>query len=661
MDVSVIIVNYNVKHFLFNCLTSVERALKNSVTGEIIVVDNSSSDDSVAMVKEHFPGVCLIENADNEGFSKANNKGICAASGEFILMLNPDTIIAEDTLSQCVSFMRQHPDAGAMGVRMIDGNGVFLPESKRGLPTPDVAFYKITGISRLFSRSATYNRYHAGHLPENETNETDVLSGAFMFMRMEALNKSGLLDEDFFMYGEDIDLSYRICKAGYKNYYFPHTTIIHYKGESTKKSSINYVLVFYKAMEIFARKHFVKKIAGYYAFFIRLAIWVRASISIGRRLFERVLMPASDFVLVYFFSRMIAHLYEQYFRISGNGNYPEELVHHIMLGLAALLVITSFFSGAYDRPFTYRKLFRGLQFTALFVVLGYAFLPEHMRFSRAVIFLSALSLFALMPVYRYVLHSLKFIRMHRPGYRRVALMATENDARELTELMHLTQYAYKNICYVKPSQYSSSAESSIIYSGNDNHLFDLVKMYRLNNIIISANATTFKDIITRTEQKHKAGNPELKIASEQNRFIIGSNSVLSADTYYAGLLSLLHPGNLRSKRVFDVFFSLLFLLFFPVLLIISGNAGVLLDNIWRVFIGKYTFVGLYRTVGTTNGAKIKPGILLPAENEILSTLTAQQQHEANIEYVNRYAVWKDFRLVFSSLNQLSRQVETSEV
>ena len=265
MKLSVVIVNYNVKYFLEQCLHSVFKAGQ-GIAMEVFVVDNNSVDGSVQMIKEKFSQVILIENKDNKGFAKANNQAIDRSTSEYVLLLNPDTVVEENTFRQIIDFMDTHPDAGGLGVKMVDGKGHFLPESKRGLPTPAVAFYKIFGFSSLFPKSKTFGRYHLGFLDKNEIHEVEILSGAFMLLRKSVLDKIGLLDESFFMYGEDIDLSYRIIKAGYKNYYFPKTRIIHYKGESTKKSSVNYVFVFYNAMIIFARKHFSQKMHGYSLF-----------------------------------------------------------------------------------------------------------------------------------------------------------------------------------------------------------------------------------------------------------------------------------------------------------------------------------------------------------------------------------------------------------
>ena len=297
MNLTVIIVNYNVQHFLEQCLHSVRKAAKN-VSTEIFVVDNNSVDGSVNMVKEKFPEAQIIENKKNTGFSFANNQAMKISKGEYILLLNPDTVVEEDTFEKVITFMDVHPDAGGLGVKMLDGKGSFLPESKRGLPTPAVAFYKIFGFSRLFPRSKTFGRYHLGFLDKDKTHEVDILSGAFMLMRKSVLDKVGLLDETFFMYGEDIDLSYRIILGGYKNYYFPETRIIHYKGESTKKSSINYVFVFYKAMVIFANKHFSQNNAKLFSFLINIAIYLRAGAAIFIRFLKSIALPAFDFALI---------------------------------------------------------------------------------------------------------------------------------------------------------------------------------------------------------------------------------------------------------------------------------------------------------------------------------------------------------------------------
>lgn len=252
---SIIIVNYNVRYFIEACLYSVEKACKN-INAEVFVVDNASTDDSKLILPTLFPNVHFIWNEVNLGFSKANNLAIKKATGQYILFLNPDTIVPEDCFEKCLTFFSTHHDAGSLGVHMIDGNGNFHKESKRSFPAPAVSFYKMIGLSNLFPNSKTFASYYAGHLPENKTASVEVLSGAFMMVSKKIMDRIKGFDEDYFMYAEDIDMSYRIKKTGFKNYYFADTTIIHFKGESTQKTNAEYTQNFYAAMKLFVKKHY---------------------------------------------------------------------------------------------------------------------------------------------------------------------------------------------------------------------------------------------------------------------------------------------------------------------------------------------------------------------------------------------------------------------
>ncbi|MRR20004.1 glycosyltransferase family 2 protein [bacterium] len=254
MELSVIIVSYNVRNYLRQALSSTITAAE-GISHEITVVDNQSTDGSPEMVEREFPSVRLIVSGTNQGFSAACNKGISASSGNHLLILNPDTVVSREALARALAFMRSHPEAGAAGARMTDGNGRFLPESKRGFPSPFTSLFRFAGLGKLFPESALFNAYYLGDKPDDEICRADILTGAFMMIRREALDKAGLFDTSYFMYGEDIDLSWRIIKAGYFNYYLPDVHIIHYKGRSAmadRKSSIRH---FYGAMKIFAVRH----------------------------------------------------------------------------------------------------------------------------------------------------------------------------------------------------------------------------------------------------------------------------------------------------------------------------------------------------------------------------------------------------------------------
>lgn len=254
MQLSVIILNYNVRYFLEQCVLSVQKALEN-IEGEIIVVDNDSSDDSCAMMKQRFPNVKLIKNKENSGFPKGNNIGVAQAKGEYICILNPDTVVAEDTFQKVLAFAQSKSDLGIVGCKLIDGTGNFLPECKRGVPTPWVAFTKIFGLYKMFPKSSLFNKYYAQHLTENQTGKAAILVGAFMVMKRDLYLEVGGFDENCFMYSDDIDLSYIVLKKGKSNYYFHETSIIHYKGESTVRDE-KYVQRFREAMQFFYKKHF---------------------------------------------------------------------------------------------------------------------------------------------------------------------------------------------------------------------------------------------------------------------------------------------------------------------------------------------------------------------------------------------------------------------
>ena len=268
MKLSVIIVNYNVRPYLTACLDSVQRALE-GIESEVFVVDNHSDDDSVEVISRDYAWVHLINNRENLGFSKANNIAIRQAHGEYILLLNPDTVVAEETLKGVIDFMDQHPKAGGAGVRMHNADGTLAPESRRAIPTPFVAARKMLGFTK---------RYYMSYLSWDAPAQIEVVSGAFMLLRHKAIYEVGMLDEDFFMYGEDIDLSYRLLQGGWQNWYLPYD-IVHYKGQSTSKSDFRYVHVFYQAMLIFFRKHY-SHLSFFFSLPVKVAIYFRASLAL---------------------------------------------------------------------------------------------------------------------------------------------------------------------------------------------------------------------------------------------------------------------------------------------------------------------------------------------------------------------------------------------
>jgi GT2 family glycosyltransferase/lipopolysaccharide/colanic/teichoic acid biosynthesis glycosyltransferase len=345
-DVSVIIVNYNVRDFLEQCLHSLRRACQH-LKAEVMVVDNASRDSSTQMVKRRFPWVQLMENRVNVGFARANNQALKRASGRYILLINPDTLAREDTVEAMSEFMDAHPEAGAVGCKILNPDGTLQLSCRRSFPTPWVALSKILGLGRLFPWSRLFGKYNLTYLDSDKTAEVDALSGSFMFLRPEALKKVGLLDEEYFMYGEDLDLCYRIKKAGWKIYYVPTTQIIHYKGRSTEASAST-VLDFYRAMVIFVRKHLRRKYLFFLHWFLTLGIAIRAGASFAGRILHRGFPVLLDLLLVNLSLFVaLALRFRGFIPLPPFGNYLSYLMVH---GVCSLIWLGSFWAlGLYDR------------------------------------------------------------------------------------------------------------------------------------------------------------------------------------------------------------------------------------------------------------------------------------------------------------------------
>ena len=516
---SIVIVNYNVRYFLDQCLNSVFRAAKN-IPIEIFAVDNNSVDGSVEMIREKYPSVFLIENRENTGFSKANNQAIKQAKGEYVLLLNPDTVVEEDTFEKCLKFMDETPDAGGLGVKMIDGKGNFLPESKRGLPTPLVAFYKIFGLAALFPKSKKFGQYHLGFLDDEKIHRVDVLSGAFMLLRKTVLEKTGFLDEAFFMYGEDIDLSYRITQAGCKNYYFPKTRIIHYKGESTKKSSANYVFVFYNAMLIFARKHFSKKNAKAFSLLIHSAIYFRAALALLNRFSRHAFLPLLDFIFLLTGLFFIKYFYQQATGII----YTDTLVTIALPVYSFTWILSVFLSGAYSKPIKLSKTFWGIACGTSVILIGYSLLPEAYRFSRALILLGAIWFFTFSFCLRTLL-DFTGIRRFKLGEKRKKRYAIVGDEQEIARISGLLNGMSVQPDFIAPVNYEPGRKPEkschIAYLGQ---LREVIEIFNIDEVIFCAKNISSQNIISQMQQLENA-LVEFKIAPSESMFIIGSNSI----------------------------------------------------------------------------------------------------------------------------------------
>ncbi len=654
MKLSVIIVNYNVRYFLEQCLHSV-RTAGQGMDIEVFVVDNASVDGSVKMVREKFPEVKCLANAENIGFARANNQAAGIASGEYILLLNPDTVIETDTFRKIVDFMDSHPDAGGLGVKMVDGKGRFLPESKRGLPTPAVAFCKIFGLSKLFPHSQRFNRYHLGYLDPDQVHQVDILSGACMLLRKSVLDKTGLLDEQFFMYGEDIDLSYRITQAGYKNYYFPETRIIHYKGESTKKGSLNYVFVFYNAMIIFARKHFSRNNARLYSFFIKLAIYFRASLSVAHRILRKAFLPLLDAILSYTGILLLTRYWEHTVTYTGGGHYPSEFYLYVLPAYLAIWLLSVYFSGGYDRPVKPWRSIRGIITGTVIILVVYALLPINYRFSRTLTMLGAIWGMASMTGLRWLLHSLRI-----PGYsfdsgqnRRFLIIGEEEECHRVSDLLTKALSTAGFVGLVKSGDGPVDRNG---FLGNLRQVKDIITVYAINEVIFCAKDVPAQEIIDQMSGLQGA-NVDFKIAPPESLSIIGSNSINTAgDLYVIDINSINKVNNRRNKRLFDVFAGLVLLVSYPVTAFLVNKPGNYLLNILRVLAGRKSWSGYHPIASHDHKLPgIREGILHPTDAFNRTDLDEQTISRLNILYARDYSLAGEFRLLFKGFRELGRK------
>lgn len=643
MKLSVVIVNYNVKYFLENCLNSVFVASRN-LDVEIIVVDNASLDGSDTMVRQKYPTVNYIYLENNIGFSKANNVGIKASSGEFILLLNPDTVVQENSFSSCVSYLEKHPEVGGLGVKMIDGSGTFLPESKRGLPTPLVAFYKVFGLSSLFPNSRRFGTYHLGYLDKNETHEVDVLSGAYLMMPRNVVDKVGMLDEDYFMYGEDIDLSYCITKAGYSNSYFAGTTIIHYKGESTKKNSVNYVFVFYRAMIIFAKKHFEKGSASMFSAFINVAIYFRAFIAVLRRLIGRHWQLILDVTVTFLAFSIAKTYYAQY----AHKNFTDPVIDQLIPSFSILFGCVVSLSGSHDQPFKWNRLLKGWFAGSLMLLTVYALLPETFRFSRAVLLIGSLGTLFLAAGWRYIVSKFKSesFQIGDPFPSRRLVIGNESSLQNLKDLLEQTQLSSTFLAGIS---ILSSKPAGFI--GTLDKLPRACEEFEIQELVIDPVACGYERTIKIVEDS-KLWDVDVKVLNEH--WLIGPQQIVKKHNYAKAnvLYSISYDRVKRQKFISDVLLSLLILTTFPLSVwFVDRKMGLVKNWLW-VLTNKRSWVGYDQRGSNLDLPKLKEAPLHPNQNIIWTPSQQEQAFDGNIMYISSSIIWTDLGLAIKNIHHL---------
>ncbi len=642
VKLSVIIVNYNVKYFLEQCLQSVLQASEGIAT-EIWVVDNNSQDGSVEMVQQRFLTVKVIANESNPGFSIANNQAIERSEAEYILLLNPDTIVAEDTFTKCLQFMDAHPQAGGLGIKMLDGSGQFLPESKRGFPTPFVAFCKTIGLSKLFPKSKKFNRYHLGFLSKEENHQIEVLAGAFMLMRTSVLDEVGLLDEQFFMYGEDIDLSYRIVQAGYENYYFAESQILHYKGESTKKGSLNYVRVFYQAMIIFAQKHFQGSKGRFFVGMLRLAIYFRAGLTLFSNLTKRGFQPILDLLLLYlglFFLKDFWGIYH----FNSSAYYGTQFLL-VNAPLYTLIWLTSLYlNGVYDKGVTVKRIVRGILLGTLLIAAVYGFLDLAYRSSRMLILLGTIwGLFALTLV-RYLGKWLgtNTFQTSSSTKSRLLIIGSKEESKRVQNLLGQVNIEKNLIGTIAPQ----SQEPDQDYIGSIQQIDRWIDLYQANEIIFCLKDVS-TSILLETMDHLGPGISyfSVPIGSES---IIGSSSKNTSGTLYTleHQFELQEAFQKRNKRLFDFLSALLLCFLAPIYGLFIQQKGLYFRHLLETLIGRKTWVS-YFPDEDAQLPNLKKGFIYPAVSE--HELSAPTRKRLNFQYAKDYHWVKDLSLLWTFL------------
>ncbi|MDA0684048.1 MAG: glycosyltransferase [Bacteroidetes bacterium] len=690
IDVSIIVVNYNVREFLVQAIRSVQQASK-SLNTEIWVVDNNSVDGSVAALQEDFPTVQLIANDHNVGFGAANNQAIREASGEFLLILNPDTILQEDTLDILVKRMRAHPECGAMGCQILNPDGSFAPESRRAFPTPEIAFWRMTGLGKFFPNSRRFGGYNMSYLPIDEEAEIDALSGSCMFVRRDALlsdRGAGLFDENFFMYGEDLDLCFRIQQAGWTIRYTPLTRIIHYKGESTKKGEIRYVRLFYGAMLLFIDKHLDRRHSTLLASLLRFGIMLRAVATLLGNGIRRSLPVLLDMSSVYISVGVLGVLrYAQ-----TGGTFTSLILATIAPAYALATVLGIALSGGYrlSRRLPSLPVLFGL-LTGFLTAATLSFFVQQIAFSRWVILAS-------LPVSAFLLFLWRFfVAKRRTGSGSAILVGSLSEATRLARLLlSHPRPEFQLVGYVAEDQDESASQpirsvhtdpadkaspespigpdavtrfvKDLKRLGRPSGLRDIVRIKGYDNIVFAARDVSNLTIIKSMHGLQDLG-VQFRILSEGSDHMIGKSAIdhLSASSLASGVTEIVKLRSNSSRRVFELVVSTVLLLVWPLLWIIAHLTPVQsglrrgvqhLKGLPEVFSGKKALVGCRPedTARIPETWKIAPA-LFPLTNSLSANELEQEELlRAAWYYVTHQTAGLDAEIIMAAFRPLPRHL-----
>ncbi len=654
IKLSVIIVNYNVKEFILNSIASVKKAAKN-ISAEIIVIDNASQDGSPEVIAQKFPDVKLIANKENIGFGKANNQGLEIARGEFVLLLNPDTLVRENTFDKMIEFMNENPEAGLATCKVLNPDGTLQLACRRSFPRPWVSFTKITGLSSLFPKSKLFAKYNLTYLDENKSYEVDAVSGSFMFLRREAVTDVGGFDPDFFMYGEDLDLCYRIKSKGWKVFYYPGTEIIHYKGESAKRSSIDETRYFYNAMSLFVEKHFSSSwlLKG----ILKSAIVLREWLAFANR-YKLALVPAMlDFLL---FALFVWSAESIYGKIKPNFRFPEEIIPAVYFLPALFQTAVNSLFGVYKRNSlsvgrTVLALFSGM----LLISAGTFFFKQY-AYSRAVVLITYSLAIFVFAFYRIIVKLFFKVGIANPYSRkRTLIVGTGETAYKLAEKIKQSVHARDEILGFVSFSVGEIGKNidgySVIASlENVNKVIDEKK---IDKIIFTSDIPFAK--VFEIVASEKTRNVDYLIAGDELDYIVGKSAVTILDDISLLQLhyNLASPLHKFAKRTLDLTVALLVLVFvYPFVILLSGkNSTVrkLVAQTPAVLTGKKSFVGAPESFVKEKGLNEKPGITGLWFLEDVSEENFDELEKLNIYYAKNHSIWLDLDILGKTILKLN--------
>jgi GT2 family glycosyltransferase/lipopolysaccharide/colanic/teichoic acid biosynthesis glycosyltransferase len=635
-EISVIIVNYNVKELLENCINSIFAACKN-INTEIIVVDNNSYDGSTSYLKTKFcskPNVKIIESKINLGFARANNLGVSHATGKYLLILNPDTILQEDTLEKTLSFYKSDPQMGAVTCKLVLPNGRLDLACRRSFPSPSVAIYRIIGLSKIFPGNKLFGRYNLTYLDENSTYEVDAICGAFMMIDKEIYNKVGGFDEDYFMYGEDLDICYKIKIAGRKIYYYSGTSIIHFKGESTKKSSISYVNNFYGAMRIFVEKNLHKKFALLNAV-IKFLIFYRSLISYISRFIKAFYPAMLDGTMIVAAMLLSIYLRFEYF--------PFESYSFVIIFYTIIWLISLSITGSYKRENKVSLVIPlyGILF-GFFINSSFTYFFNEYAFSRIVVIRTTVYSYLFLIAWRFSKKLYTFSTEKNIFYNNEnALIIGKNKESELFAAKAKKRVDAK---YNIVGSVSAAMEYGNDYLGNLNNLNDIVSVNNIKHLIFVSDVLTNQQILTIMWNLRNS-NLSFKILSTDSDLLLGKNALDKVDDIYLMQIeyNINKKFNIFVKRLFDIVLGILCLIFvYPFVLLFNKITGFnktkqkFLNKILfipQVISGKYSFVGRATWDTTSYGKNFlgKNGLTGLVQVNFYKNLS-----EEEIEYYNNY-------------------------